>query len=302
MATWLFTWNPDKTPWEGYDKDCEAASKENPLDFNWSSQSKQTQAGDEFFLFKQGKLPRGIIAHGFLTGGTSDEDHWDEEKARAGKKAHYVDGECDVLLNYKTQDILNLSVLEEECPGQQWSPYASGIHIKDEVLPKLHELWAGVTMEYPDNPEESVYEEEIKHADKGTADSVTSETDTGEDAGEEGTTTSGIVEGTKKTVYTTTYERNPKIRRAFLKGKKKLQCEVCGFDFEKSYGKLGAGFIEVHHKKPVSEGVHMTDLNNDLVMLCSNCHRMIHRGVDHMITVEELKGVIQDSAKSTSSD
>ena len=52
----------------------------------------------------------------------------------------------------------------------------------------------------------------------------------------------------------------------------------------------------------MSEGVHMTDLNNDLVMLCSNCHRMIHRGVDHMITVEELKGVIQDSAKSTSSD
>ena len=38
----------------------------------------------------------------------------------------------------------------------------------------------------------------------------------------------------------------------------------------------------------------MTDLDNDLAMLCSNCHRMIHRGRDHMITVEELKGIIQD--------
>lgn len=269
MTAWLFTWNPDKTPWEGYDEDCEAASKENPLDFSWSSQSKQTQAGDEFFLLKQGKLPRGIIAHGFLTGGTSDEDHWDEEKAKAGKIVHYVEGECDVLLNYNTQDILDASILDEECPGQQWHPQSSGIRIKDDVLPKLHELWAEVTME---NPDESIYVEKIEQdtAGKSTADSGTTETDDGgTDDNTDGTTT-GIVEGTKKTVYTTTYERNPKIRRAFLKNKKLLQCEACGFDFEKHYGKLGAGFIEVHHKKPVSEGVHMTDLNNDLAMLCSN--------------------------------
>ncbi|MBR0186235.1 MAG: HNH endonuclease [Synergistaceae bacterium] len=102
----------------------------------------------------------------------------------------------------------------------------------------------------------------------------------------------GTVEGAKKVVYTTTYERDPKVRRAFLKGKH-LKCEVCGFDFEKAYGKLGAGYIEVHHKRPVSEGVRMTDLDNDLAMLCSNCHRMIHRGRDHMITLEELKGIIK---------
>ncbi|MBQ4468994.1 MAG: HNH endonuclease [Synergistaceae bacterium] len=107
----------------------------------------------------------------------------------------------------------------------------------------------------------------------------------------------GTVEGAKKVVYTTTYERDPKVRRAFLKGKH-LKCEVCGFDFEKAYGKLGAGYIEVHHKRPVSEGVRMTDLDNDLAMLCSNCHRMIHRGRDHMITLEELKGIIDSMAAS----
>lgn len=73
---------------------------------------------------------------------------------------------------------------------------------------------------------------------------------------------------------------------------KHLKCEVCGFDFEKVYGQLGAGYIEVHHKKPVSEGERITDLDNDLVMLCSNCHRMIHRGRDHMLTVEELRRII----------
>ena len=91
-------------------------------------------------------------------------------------------------------------------------------------------------------------------------------------------------------------KRDPKIRRAFLQ-RKKLKCEVCGFDFEAVYGELGAGYIEVHHKKPVSDGERITDLNKDLVMLCSNCHRMIHRGKDHMITVEELKSIIDSAHK-----
>ena len=274
MAVWLLTWNPDNWYWDNYDEECEATSKENPIEFTWSCHSKQPKIGDEFYLIKLGKLPRGIIAHGIITKGIIKGEHWDYEKA--GEKIDYISGEYDTLLNYKTQEILDVSVLDEKCVGQQWHPRASGIRIRDEVLPKLQELWAEVTMEYPDNPEESVYEEKIAHDDDSKTKMV------------------GIIEGTKKAVYTTTYERNPKVRRDFLKDKKHLQCEVCGFDFEKKYGALGAGFIEVHHKKPVSEGEHVTDLENDLVMLCSNCHRMIHRGKDHMITVEELKGIIQD--------
>ena len=58
----------------------------------------------------------------------------------------------------------------------------------------------------------------------------------------------------------------------------KLYCEVCGFDFEKKYGKLGEDFIEVHHIKPVSKMSPGEKTNiNDLVMVCSNCHSMIHR-------------------------
>ena len=167
--------------------------------------------------------------------------------------------ECDTLLNYKTQEILDVSVLDEMCPQQYWHPQASGTRIKDEVLPTLRELWAEVTRQ---DPEESVY-----YSGGGSS------------------------EGAAKTVYTTKYEGDPSVRRAFLKGKH-LKCEVCGFDFEDKYGQLGAGYIEVHHKQPVSEGERITDLNNDLVMLCSNCHRIIHRGRDHIITVEELKSII----------
>ena len=50
------------------------------------------------------------------------------------------------------------------------------------------------------------------------------------------------------------------------------------FDFEKNYGDIGADFIEAHHTIPVSEMKenHMTS-SEDFILLCSNCHRMIHK-------------------------
>lgn len=57
-----------------------------------------------------------------------------------------------------------------------------------------------------------------------------------------------------------------------------LYCEICGFNFSKVYGELGAGFIEAHHIKPVSEmKPNEATKINDIIMLCSNCHTMVHR-------------------------
>lgn len=56
-----------------------------------------------------------------------------------------------------------------------------------------------------------------------------------------------------------------------------LCCEACGFDFSAAYGERGRGFIECHHTVPVSQlkpGA-KTRLE-DLVLLCANCHRMVH--------------------------
>jgi predicted HNH restriction endonuclease len=58
----------------------------------------------------------------------------------------------------------------------------------------------------------------------------------------------------------------------------KLFCQVCGFDFEKKYGKIGVNFIEAHHTIPVSSMAenHIT-APEDIAMLCANCHRMVHK-------------------------
>ncbi|WP_423911183.1 HNH endonuclease [Candidatus Spongiihabitans sp.] len=58
-----------------------------------------------------------------------------------------------------------------------------------------------------------------------------------------------------------------------------LKCACCGFDFFTTYGKIGRGFIEAHHTKPVStlhEDGEETHLD-DIALVCSNCHRMLHR-------------------------
>jgi 5-methylcytosine-specific restriction enzyme A len=69
----------------------------------------------------------------------------------------------------------------------------------------------------------------------------------------------------------------------------KLACEVCGFDFKIFYGEMGEGFIECHHDKPISQMQpgEKTTLQ-DLRLVCSNCHRMLHR-VGETMTVEDLR-------------
>ena len=73
----------------------------------------------------------------------------------------------------------------------------------------------------------------------------------------------------------------------------KLFCEACGFDFQKVYGELGEGFIECHHNNPLAERkTNEKTSPSDLTLLCSNCHRMIHR-TKKWLTVEQLKRLIE---------
>lgn len=89
-------------------------------------------------------------------------------------------------------------------------------------------------------------------------------------------------------------ERNPRLRRAKLDAVAAqglpLACEVCGFDFADSYGEVGAGYIEVHHILPLHASGPVTTRLEDLALLCSNCHRMIHRARP-WLTPEQLKAL-----------
>jgi hypothetical protein len=88
-------------------------------------------------------------------------------------------------------------------------------------------------------------------------------------------------------------ERNGMLRdraRTFWRSRLgRLHCVVCSFDFEKSYGDLGADFIEMHHDRPLSLAPRRRLVRLDeLKPLCANCHRMIHRE-QPMLELADLK-------------
>ncbi|MGY2264541.1 HNH endonuclease [Pseudomonas sp. SDT2931_S440] len=96
-------------------------------------------------------------------------------------------------------------------------------------------------------------------------------------------TRDGFPEGKMKQTLHFLRERNTElVRQAKLLALKtygRLICECCGMDFQSVYGRIGADFIEAHHIKPIST-LHEDGENTqveDLAMVCSNCHRMLHR-------------------------
>lgn len=106
------------------------------------------------------------------------------------------------------------------------------------------------------------------------------------------TTTSA--DGKQVHYYTTRYERNPGNRQAAITIHG-CKCMICGFDFEKTYGALGKDFIEVHHVKPLcslDEAV-APNPDTDLICVCSNCHRMLHRKRNEVLTPGQLKRLLK---------
>jgi 5-methylcytosine-specific restriction protein A len=90
-------------------------------------------------------------------------------------------------------------------------------------------------------------------------------------------------------------ERDKKLRAKkiadFLKTNPRVQCEVCTFDFEATYGERGHEFTEVHHVVPLHASGETKTKVTDLILLCANCHRMIHRYTP-WLTPEQLRGLL----------
>lgn len=74
-------------------------------------------------------------------------------------------------------------------------------------------------------------------------------------------------EGTARAVLHLRRERDPKMRAAKIASVAaagvRIACEVCRFDFERTYGAVGQGYIEVHHVRPLYDsGLILTRLED----------------------------------------
>lgn len=111
----------------------------------------------------------------------------------------------------------------------------------------------------------------------------------------------GFPEGKEKFIKHLSYERRPLVIAIAKENFKEANdgqifCEICGFNFEEKYGEHGKGFIEGHHILPVSEmGETHHTTPDEIIMVCSNCHRMLHRKRP-WITKDKLKSLLKQKS------
>jgi len=110
---------------------------------------------------------------------------------------------------------------------------------------------------------------------------------------EEEELTSGS-EGRRRMVYTTVYERDPRLRARALE-LHGTTCFGCNLNFEDQYGERGRGFIHIHHMRPLHHHGREIKVNpeTDLIPLCPNCHCITHRDKNHTLTLGELREIVR---------
>ena len=249
MNTFLLTWNPAKWPWDEL-ADCIAKVQagEEVAD-KWTTVRKEAMQGDRIFLLKQGKEPRGIMGSGKVTGPTATGLHYDTNKAAQGVQRRYLPFVFETLV--APHELLPIEILQKITGGpNNFEPQSSGCLLTEDVARQVEKLWSEHLRDFVDDTEKYAYEGQQRRA--------------------------FVIHRHRETKL-----RDEKIRQTLKQNGGKLCCQVpgCEFDFSDVYGVIGEGYAQVHHLKPLSgaEGKQKTTLS-DLIVVCANCHAMIHRG------------------------
>ena len=128
----LLSWNPENLDWNYKEAYLKVKNGEK-YEIDWRTSRKNgVEEKTEVFLIKLGdEEPKGIIAHGHVT----EEPYLEDER-------YYINVEFDKILDYENEEILKQEDLMLKFPEQKWSPQASGIEIKETILPELKEMWS----------------------------------------------------------------------------------------------------------------------------------------------------------------
>ena len=136
MKAYLFGWNPIKFAWDDLDEDVKRVSAGEKLEDNWSVVSHKTiQPGDRAYIVRVGQEPKGIFASGYIT----SEPYL---ALRKGRTYYRIAITFDILLNPDKEPILTIDILKTgNLAAQTWTPQASGISIKPELVDELEGVW-----------------------------------------------------------------------------------------------------------------------------------------------------------------
>ena len=274
LNTYLFSWNPQKWNWIDLQESINHLEKVGYVVKRWScGNSKSIKEGDRVFLVRLGEEPRGIMGSGYAKSSYYVAPHWDGTN---GKTSNYIDIDFDTLINPEKNILFDKANLEKVDTNkiQQWFPQQSGISIKPEIITQLEANWFDFIQENKYIGKGFVFNDEIS---KGIE---------------------SYMEGRSKEITQTRYERNPQARKTCL-NHHGFSCQICAFNFEKSFGEIGKGFIHVHHINAIA-GIgkeYEIDPKNDLIPVCPNCHAMLH-SKRPAFSIVEIKEILKTIAKN----
>lgn len=104
-------------------------------------------------------------------------------------------------------------------------------------------------------------------------------------------------EGRRRIIQHISYERSSKNREMAIEIHG-TTCKICKFNFDSFYGSdLAKQYIEVHHIIPLYKKQRKVNPEKDLICVCSNCHSMLHRRADDLVSIEELKSRIKRNSE-----
>ncbi len=264
MPTFVLTWNPDS--WtdgeEWLATNAGLATAEHPVAEPWSTGSRRSgiAPGDRAVLLRQRRY-RGIIGSGSFTSDIYEDQHWDG----SGRPAFFADVDFDTITT--ADDRLPVEVLHADLPEVAWDRMqGSGVRLPDGAATRLEELWASHAGGWlPEvHPDEMIGE---------------------------------FDEGAIRRVSVNRYERSRAARVACLRHFG-ADCQICGFDFEATYGPIGARGIHVHHLLELSAVPANYRVNpvTDLLPVCPNCHAMLHTS-SPALRPDQLRQAIRASGR-----
>jgi hypothetical protein len=124
-ATYLFSWNPTKWEWKGFEAAAAKVSRGTPRrDFWTCGNTKRIQKGDRFLFIRLGSEPRGIIGGGRILSDPRLVDHWDDSRRARGVAALGADILFDHL---SVLPVVPMDELKSEYPDVWWTPQSSGM-------------------------------------------------------------------------------------------------------------------------------------------------------------------------------
>ena len=103
------------------------------------------------------------------------------------------------------------------------------------------------------------------------------------------------IEGLKSELFTTTTKRSRRLRNKAFDVAKGV-CAVCRKDFTTLLDGRGIRVLQVHHREQLSsrDGPAVTKLA-DLVVVCANCHLLLHLDTRKTLSVAKLRNLLQNA-------